>query len=82
VLVPLPGAPGDHQTGNARALVDGGAAVLVVDAEMDAARLVAEVERLVGDPVRMAAMGEAASKVGRRDAADAVAALVEASARA
>ena len=58
VLVPLPGAPGDHQTANARALVDGGAAVLVVDAEMTAARLVAEVEGLLGDPARLAAMGD------------------------
>ncbi len=33
VLVPLPGAPNDHQTANARALVDAGAARLVPDAE-------------------------------------------------
>ncbi len=78
VLVPLPGAPGDHQTANAQALVDGGAAVLVADAGMTAARLVADVDLLLGDPARLAAMASAALTVGRRDAAEAVAALVEA----
>ncbi len=39
VLVPLPGAPGDHQTGNARTLADAGAAVLLTDADCDGARL-------------------------------------------
>ena len=81
VLVPLPGAPGDHQTANARHLAGAGAAVLVPDAEMTAARLVREVEGLLADPGRLAAMAEAASRAGRRDAADAVAELVEQCAR-
>ena len=49
VLVPLPNAPGDHQTANARALADAGGGVLVPDAELDADRLVSEVERLLAD---------------------------------
>jgi UDP-N-acetylglucosamine:LPS N-acetylglucosamine transferase len=81
VLVPLPGAPGDHQTANARHLSDVGAAVLVADAAMSADRLVTEVERLLGDDDRLSAMAAAASGAGRRDAAEAVAALVEAHAR-
>ena len=81
ILVPLPGAPGDHQTANARHLADAGAAVLVPDGEMDADRLVREVEGLLDDAGRLAAMAEAAGRVGRRDAADAVAELVEQCAR-
>jgi len=81
VLIPLPNAPGDHQTMNARALADAGAGVLVPDSELDADRLVAEVERLLADDVRLEAMGRAAGTVGRRDAADRVAALVEEHAR-
>ena len=81
VLVPLPGAPGDHQTANARNLSDAGAAVLVTDTEMSAPRLIAEVDGLLGDPVRLEAMEVAASRSARRDAAEAVAALVEAHAR-
>jgi len=81
VMVPLPNAPGDHQTANARALADVGAAVLVPDGELDVDRMVAEVERLLADDERLAAMGRAAASVGRRDAADRVAALVEEHAR-
>jgi UDP-N-acetylglucosamine--N-acetylmuramyl-(pentapeptide) pyrophosphoryl-undecaprenol N-acetylglucosamine transferase len=81
VLVPLPGAPGDHQTANARQLADTGAAVLVPDPAMTAARLVTEVDALLGDPARLSAMASAAAAGARRDAAEAVAGLVEASAR-
>jgi UDP-N-acetylglucosamine--N-acetylmuramyl-(pentapeptide) pyrophosphoryl-undecaprenol N-acetylglucosamine transferase len=81
VLVPLPGAPGDHQTHNALALVEAGAGVLVPDAECDGARLAAELESLLGDPVRLRAMGAAAAGVGRPDAADRLADLVEEAAR-
>jgi UDP-N-acetylglucosamine--N-acetylmuramyl-(pentapeptide) pyrophosphoryl-undecaprenol N-acetylglucosamine transferase len=81
VLVPLPGAPGDHQTRNAEALVAAGAAVLVPDAECTGARLAAELEPLLADPGRLAAMGEAARTLARPDAADALADLVESAAR-
>jgi len=77
ILVPLPGAPGDHQTANARHLAGAGAALVVGDADLSAARLVREVDGLLGDPARLAAMGTAAGSVARRDAAEAVAALVE-----
>jgi len=81
VLVPLPGAPGDHQTANARHLVDAGGAVMVLDAELDGARLAAEVDALVDDPVRLAAMAQSSAGFARRDAAEAVAALVTECAR-
>ncbi|MCB1004577.1 MAG: undecaprenyldiphospho-muramoylpentapeptide beta-N-acetylglucosaminyltransferase [Acidimicrobiales bacterium] len=81
ILVPLPGAPGDHQTANARALVDADAAVLVPDAELTAERLVREVGTLLDAPSRLEAMGAAARRAANRDAGDAVAALVEEHAR-
>lgn len=77
VLVPLPGAPGDHQTANARRLEEAGAAVRVADADLDGARLVGEVDALLADAGRLAAMARAASGLARRDAAERVAALVE-----
>jgi undecaprenyldiphospho-muramoylpentapeptide beta-N-acetylglucosaminyltransferase len=77
VLVPLPGAPGDHQTRNALALVEAGAAVLVPDDECDGARLAAELEALLSDPGRLEAMAAAARGVARPDAADRLADLVE-----
>jgi UDP-N-acetylglucosamine:LPS N-acetylglucosamine transferase len=81
VLVPLPGAPGDHQTVNARRLADAGAAVLVPDAELDGARLAAELDRLVGDDDLLYRMGAAARALGHPNAADDVAALAEEYAR-
>jgi len=80
VLVPLPGAPGDHQTRNAEALVAAGAAVLVTDADCTGARLAAELEPLLADPARLQAMAAAARTLARPHAADDLAALVEAAA--
>jgi UDP-N-acetylglucosamine--N-acetylmuramyl-(pentapeptide) pyrophosphoryl-undecaprenol N-acetylglucosamine transferase len=76
-LVPLPGAPNDHQTRNAEALSRVGAAVLLSDSECTPERLEELVESLLGDPSRLESMATAAASVGRRDAAERVAALVE-----
>ena len=46
VLVPLPGAPGDHQTINARALAAAGGAVVVPDGQCSGARLADELDAL------------------------------------
>lgn len=81
ILVPLPGAPGDHQTANARALVAAGAAVLVPDDQLDAHRVRCEIVALVDDPERRRAMSVAAADCGRPDAAHAVVELVAAHAR-
>lgn len=81
VLVPLPGSPGDHQRANARSLASVGAAVVVPDEELDGARLAKELEVLLGDPSRLASMGEAAKALGRPKAAEEVARLAEEHAR-
>jgi UDP-N-acetylglucosamine--N-acetylmuramyl-(pentapeptide) pyrophosphoryl-undecaprenol N-acetylglucosamine transferase len=80
VLVPLPGAPGDHQTANARAFRDAGAAVVVPDAELTPGRLAEELDTLLAAPERMAAMAAAARGLAHPDAAERVAKLVEESA--
>jgi len=67
ILVPYPYA-GAHQRYNAAYLADQGAAVMVGDAELDADRLVAEAAALLDDG-RRRAMGEAARRLGRPDAA-------------
>jgi UDP-N-acetylglucosamine--N-acetylmuramyl-(pentapeptide) pyrophosphoryl-undecaprenol N-acetylglucosamine transferase len=81
VLVPSPYVTADHQTANARHLVDAGAAVLVPDAELDGERLVAEADALLADPARLDAMARAARAAARPRAADDIAALVEEHAR-
>jgi UDP-N-acetylglucosamine--N-acetylmuramyl-(pentapeptide) pyrophosphoryl-undecaprenol N-acetylglucosamine transferase len=77
ILVPLPGAPGDHQTANARGLVPAGAAVLVADAEFDGVRLAHELDQLVVDDELRRRMAEAAIAFARPDAAASVVDLVE-----
>jgi undecaprenyldiphospho-muramoylpentapeptide beta-N-acetylglucosaminyltransferase len=82
VLVPLPGAPGDHQTRNANVLVGVDAGVLVPDGELDGPRLASELDRLLADPARLTAMTAAARSVAQPDAVARVADLVEEVARA
>ncbi|HET9292303.1 MAG TPA: glycosyltransferase, partial [Actinomycetes bacterium] len=80
-LVPSPFVTADHQTANARYMEAAGAAVVVPDAEMDGARLTAEVDALLADPARLAAMATAARAAAAPHAAEEIAALAEAHAR-
>lgn len=78
ILVPLPIAPYDHQAHNAQQLVAAGAAVMLRDPEMTGPRLVEELHHLLDPgPDKLREMGDAARTIGRPDAADAVAAVVE-----
>jgi UDP-N-acetylglucosamine--N-acetylmuramyl-(pentapeptide) pyrophosphoryl-undecaprenol N-acetylglucosamine transferase len=81
ILVPYPHATGGHQNANARWMAQAGAAVVVPDAELTAARLAVEVQALLGDPLRLQAMGRASASLGRPDAAQRIAAEVLAAAR-
>jgi UDP-N-acetylglucosamine--N-acetylmuramyl-(pentapeptide) pyrophosphoryl-undecaprenol N-acetylglucosamine transferase len=54
-------------------MADAGAAVVVPDAELDAARLAREADALMGDPDRLDGMSAAARSLSRPDAADRVA---------
>jgi UDP-N-acetylglucosamine--N-acetylmuramyl-(pentapeptide) pyrophosphoryl-undecaprenol N-acetylglucosamine transferase len=81
ILVPYPHATGDHQTANARWMEQAGAAVVVPDAQLTPARLLAEIDALLADPVRLAAMGRASAGLGRPDAAQRIAEEVLAAAR-
>ncbi|HEY7439997.1 MAG TPA: undecaprenyldiphospho-muramoylpentapeptide beta-N-acetylglucosaminyltransferase [Acidimicrobiia bacterium] len=77
VLVPWPGAAEDHQTGNAQAMAGAGAAVVIRDDECSGARLAGVAGDLLADAGRLARMSAAAQSVGRPDAADRLADLVE-----
>jgi UDP-N-acetylglucosamine--N-acetylmuramyl-(pentapeptide) pyrophosphoryl-undecaprenol N-acetylglucosamine transferase len=82
ILVPYPHATADHQAGNARWMRQGGAAVVIEDNRLDAARLRTEVEALLGEPERLAAMAGAARSLARPDAADRIAGTVMTAAKA
>jgi len=73
ILVPYPYAIDDHQTHNARYLVDHGAAVMIPQADLSAERLAEEITALMQEPVRLKAMAERASALAKPDAAQVVA---------
>lgn len=79
LLIPLPGAPGDHQTANARALGEG--AVVIRQAEFDGERLANEIDRFAGNSELLKVMSAAALARARPRAAAAVADMLQEFAR-
>lgn len=73
ILVPYPHAAADHQTANARWMVDAGAAIAIEDAQLSAARLALEVAELLANPGRLEAMASASRRLARPKAAREVA---------
>ena len=73
ILVPLPTAAANHQTHNARALAEAGAAVALPQREASPERLWSELRSLVVDGERRHAMAERAGERARPDAADRIA---------
>lgn len=69
ILVPYPFATADHQTTNARYLVDAGAAILVTDDELDTPRFADELLPLLDDRARIAEMRGNARNLGGAGAA-------------
>ncbi len=65
ILVPLPTAAADHQTGNARVLGEAGAALLLPQAELSGERLGGEVNGLLAAGDRRRTMAETARRRGR-----------------
>ncbi|GAC1454577.1 MAG: hypothetical protein PVSMB6_10560 [Steroidobacteraceae bacterium] len=74
VLVPYPNAVDDHQAYNAQYLVREEAAVLIIDRELTAERLAAELQRLCAGRGKLLAMAERARLLARPRAADELAA--------
>lgn len=72
ILVPLPTAAEDHQTHNARALTDHGAAVLLRDAET-VEKLGSAVLELIQDPAALQRLSAAIAALGTTNAAESIA---------
>jgi UDP-N-acetylglucosamine--N-acetylmuramyl-(pentapeptide) pyrophosphoryl-undecaprenol N-acetylglucosamine transferase len=77
LLVPLPTAAANHQTGNARSLEAAGAAIHLPEAELSGDTLWAQLLRLVRDPVALDAASRAALGRARPDAASRIAREME-----
>lgn len=75
ILVPLPGAPGDHQVKNAEAIEDAGGAVLVRDEVCTGEVLATRLDAMM-NPSTLEEMSERARRVGHAGGASAVARAV------
>jgi UDP-N-acetylglucosamine--N-acetylmuramyl-(pentapeptide) pyrophosphoryl-undecaprenol N-acetylglucosamine transferase len=73
IFVPFPRAADDHQRRNAEAVVQGGAAVLIPQAELTPERLAQTLAQLLTDPARLKQMSERARALSHHDAAGRVA---------
>ncbi len=78
ILIPFAAATGDHQTANARGLVEAQAAIMIPEKALDAASLSAQMASVLGQPAAAAQMARNALRQGRPDATTRLAALVEA----
>jgi UDP-N-acetylglucosamine--N-acetylmuramyl-(pentapeptide) pyrophosphoryl-undecaprenol N-acetylglucosamine transferase len=78
VLIPLKIAMDDHQTLNARALSDAGAARVIAEDDLTVDSLTAALNEVLSDPAKLNAMSAAARSVAIPDAAARLADLVEA----
>lgn len=69
ILIPFAAAAGDHQTANAQALAEVGAALIHPESVLDAPGLARDIRAILTDPDRAARMAAAALFLARPDAA-------------
>lgn len=72
ILVPYPFAADNHQEANAQAYVSAGAARMILDRELDGARLAAELKGLLEDRTSLAAMTTCMKRLATPNAAAAI----------
>jgi UDP-N-acetylglucosamine--N-acetylmuramyl-(pentapeptide) pyrophosphoryl-undecaprenol N-acetylglucosamine transferase len=77
ILIPFAAATGDHQTANARGLVDAGAAILIPEKLLDPAGLSGHIASVLGDPAGALRMAQNALGQGRPDATERLVAVVD-----
>ncbi len=70
ILIPYAAAANDHQTANARGLVDAEAAVLIPESRLDAATLTGHVAAILENPKAATRMAQSALGYGTPDATD------------
>lgn len=68
-LVPLPSAAADHQTHNARSMVDGGAAVMLSEKELDPGETASRILSHLNDDDTLFSMAHKSKNLGKPEAA-------------
>ncbi len=77
ILIPFAAAAGDHQTANARGLVEAGAAILIPEKRLDVSSLGEQIAAVLSNPDAAVQMSRAALGSGMPDATERLVALVE-----
>jgi UDP-N-acetylglucosamine--N-acetylmuramyl-(pentapeptide) pyrophosphoryl-undecaprenol N-acetylglucosamine transferase len=77
ILIPFPFATDDHQTKNARSMVDENAAVMISNSELNGARLANELRNLLSNPERLKQIEDNARRVAILDAEQRIVNLAE-----
>lgn len=77
ILIPFAAATGDHQTANARGLVDAGGAVLIPESQLTIETMAQQITNILTNPVGALQMAQAAQFVGKPEATQELVALVE-----
>ncbi|TGE32679.1 undecaprenyldiphospho-muramoylpentapeptide beta-N-acetylglucosaminyltransferase [Desulfosporosinus sp. Sb-LF] len=80
ILIPYPFAAENHQEHNAQAMVQAGAARIILDRELDGERLWKEVEGLISQPKLLAKMGTAVQTLAQPQALNKIVDLCRATA--
>ncbi|MEM8554103.1 MAG: undecaprenyldiphospho-muramoylpentapeptide beta-N-acetylglucosaminyltransferase [Pseudomonadota bacterium] len=77
ILVPFAAATGDHQTANARGLVQAGGAILIPESQLTPEILAEQIATILQHPDTATKMAHSALDAGRPDATERLVALVE-----
>ena len=81
ILIPYGAATGDHQSANARGLVEADAAILIPEKKLEIDALTQQIAMVIGDPAGALQMSRAAFRCAVPDAPQKLADLVESLAR-
>lgn len=77
LMVPLPTAADDHQRKNAEAMVNAGAAKMILQMNLSGETLAAEIAEMAANPEKLSEMEVAARGMARRDAAEVTCDIIE-----
>ena len=77
ILIPYAAATGDHQTANARGLVEAGGAIRIPESKLTIESLSEQIALILGNPQGASQMARAALSVGKPEATNNLVALVE-----
>ncbi|GFE48598.1 UDP-N-acetylglucosamine--N-acetylmuramyl-(pentapeptide) pyrophosphoryl-undecaprenol N-acetylglucosamine transferase [Roseobacter cerasinus] len=77
ILIPFAAAAGDHQTANARGLVEAGGAIMIPESRLEVAAVTEQILSVLDNPDGAMQMARSAAKFGKPDATEALVSMVE-----